>query len=620
MKFKYISYNKIKLKMSKKCAKCKKELDMKRFTTEDHYEPYACCNDCRIKLVSQKNKCKTCGIHAVFNFQGEKIGVFCAKHREPNMVDIKHKTCKEVNCSKRPTYNFKGEITAIFCNQHREPNMVDIKHKTCQKDDCPKRPTYNFEGEMKPIFCKDHRAVDMIDVENKKCQADKCLKRPNFNTKGSKTPKFCSDHKEPGMVDVKNKKCQEDGCEIQPTFNIIGSKTPKFCSEHKKVDMINVRDKFCIADGCSKIPSFNIRGSKTAKFCKEHKESDMVDITHKRCQEDGCQTQPTFNMKGSIEAKFCRIHKKDGMIDVIHKTCQYDSCTKRPIFNIFGDSKGIFCEDHKTSDMVDVTNKKCEEKGCRKRPSYGLPGNQITHCITHKKQGMTTNPRKKCEDDECKETAIFGIKDPIHCEEHSNENEYNLAEHPCKKCKKIDVLNREGLCVNFCSLEERDHIMKKMIKKHEEFVNRLLDEEIDLKPFSKDESPDRECTKKRPDRVYHLGTHIVIIEIDEDQHKSYKCTAYGDKKEGRMKAENIRMYEISQSYDFLPCIWLRYNPDSFKDGDGKLAKFSTSKRHDLLVKWVKKCLRDVGTKGVKVKYLFYDGFVETDSTFTDLNI
>jgi hypothetical protein len=162
--------------------------------------------------------------------------------------------------------------------------------------------------------------------------------------------------------------------------------------------------------------------------------------------------------------------------------------------------------------------------------------------------------------------------------------------------------------------------MKKMIKKHEEFVNHLLDEEIDLKPFSKDESPDRECTKKRPDRVYHLGTHIVIIEIDEDQHKSYKCTAYGDTKEGRMKAENVRMYEISQSYDFLPCVWIRYNPDSFKDGDGKLSKFSTSKRHDLLVKWVKKCLRDVDTKGIKVKYLFYDGFVESDSSFIQLNI
>lgn len=65
----------------------------------------------------------------------------------------------------------------------------------------------------------------------------------------------------------------------------------------------------------------------------------------------------------------------------------------------------------------------------------------------------------------------------------------------------------------------------------------------------------------------------MIVEVDKDQHKSYKCTAYGDTKEGKMKAERVRMYEISQSFaEFPPCIQIRYNPDNFKDENGKLVK------------------------------------------------
>ena len=57
--------------MSKRCSKCKKDRLMERFITENRNKPYACCHDCRLKLVSQKNKCNVCGITAVFNLEGE---------------------------------------------------------------------------------------------------------------------------------------------------------------------------------------------------------------------------------------------------------------------------------------------------------------------------------------------------------------------------------------------------------------------------------------------------------------------------------------------------------------------------------------------------------------------
>ena len=305
------------------------------------------------------------------------------------------------------------------------------------------------------------------------------------------------------------------------------------------------------------------------------------------------------------------------MINVIDKTCIEKGCRIRPNYNYEGQLKALYCNEHKKPTMINVKDKTCIEQGCRKRSVYNLPGLIPEFCLIHRKEGMISKPRRKC--DECKDNAIYGIKEPIHCEEHCLEDEYNLTENVCKQCKKIDVLNKNGICVNFCSLEERDRIMKKRVKKHEEYINKLLDEEIDIEPFSKDESPDRSCTLKRPDRVYHMGSHIVIIEIDEDQHKSYKCQAYGDTKEGKMKGEKIRMYEISQSYpEFPPCIWIRYNPDTFRV-NGKLDKMVDKKRHTILVKWVRESLRDYQTKGIKVKYLFYDEYQETDGKFEEIH-
>jgi hypothetical protein len=83
-----------------------------------------------------------------------------------------------------------------------------------------------------------------------------------------------------------------------------------------------------------------------------------------------------------------------------------------------------------------------------------------------------------------------------------------------------------------------------------------------------------------------------------------------------MKGENIRMFEIAQSFDGLPVVFLRYNPDNYRV-NGVLAKYPISKRHELLVKWIRKCLREK-KEGFKVKYLFYDEFLESDGSFNEI--
>ena len=60
--------------------------------------------------------------------------------------------------------------------------------------------------------------------------------------------------------------------------------------------------------------------------------------------------------------------------------------------------------------------------------------------------------------------------------------------------------------------------------------------------------------KRRPDLLLDLGSHVLIIEIDEDKHSNYDCSC-----------ENKRLMELSKDLDHRPIVFLRFNPDSYID-------------------------------------------------------
>jgi hypothetical protein len=166
-------------------------------------------------------------------------------------------------------------------------------------------------------------------------------------------------------------------------------------------------------------------------------------------------------------------------------------------------------------------------------------------------------------------------------------------------------------------LEEVDRVFKKQIKHKEEAIGRLLKSEIHHIQYSSDKTIDTDCTKRRPDFVYHFGAHVLIVEVDERQHNGYLCTAYGDGKEGKMKGEAIRMYQIGQCFDGLPVLFLRYNPDTYKSPH----KVNQKERHQTLVRWVKYCMEyKEWMSGFKVKYLFYDGYDPSDTEWKEVEL
>lgn len=65
------------------------------------------------------------------------------------------------------------------------------------------------------------------------------------------------------------------------------------------------------------------------------------------------------------------------------------------------------------------------------------------------------------------------------------------------------------------------------------------------------------CSGKRPDLLVDMGSHIVIVEVDENKHGNYECSC-----------ENKRLMQLSQDLGHRPIVFLRFNPDEYTDVDG----------------------------------------------------
>lgn len=110
----------------------------------------------------------------------------------------------------------------------------------------------------------------------------------------------------------------------------------------------------------------------------------------------------------------------------------------------------------------------------------------------------------------------------------------------------------------------------------------------------------------------------MIIEVDEGQHRSYKSC--GNTREERMATENRRMFGIFQSlFHGIPVIFIRYNPDTFRDENNILQKIPETKRQAIFLSWVKRCIRNEdGCEGCVAKYLFYNGWKESDVLYSQI--
>ena len=381
--------------------------------------------------------------------------------------------------------------------------------KLCEFATCRVRATYGTNCD--PIRCNIHKEKHM-KLSSSMCR---CGKIPNFNFEGL-NPKFCSLCKTPQMIDLKHKKCFCGNS--QPTYNIKGL-VAKYCVSCKKEDMFDVRHNLC---KCAKArPTFNYEGLKP-DYCASCKLENMVDITSKKCK---CgKTRPNFNYEG-LKPEYCSLCKNIDMIDVNHEKCFCGN--SQPTYN----TKGLvakYCVSCKKEDMFDVRHNLC--KCAKARPTFNYEGLKPDYCASCKLENMVDITSKKCKYENCQTRANKNYKDYCaNCYQHLFPLD-PLTFQIRSKTKEIAV---------------RDYINTKFKGFHHD------------KPLWYNETA-CDCTSKR--RIDHrklINETLLCIETDENQHKGYS-----------KQDEEARYNDLFMAYGGK-FIFIRFNPDKYKDEKGK---------------------------------------------------
>ena len=395
----------------------------------------------------------------------------------------------------------------------------------------------------------------------KLCNHENCRRRASYAaTYGN--PDRCKEHK--GERKPQYAICQ---CgKVQPNYNEPGEKRAICCMECKTGTMVNVKSKLC---QCGKAhPIYNEPGEKNAICCRECKTETMVNVKNKMCQ---CGKRPTYNEPGEKRAICCRECKTGTMVDVKNKMCQ---CGKvQPIYNEPGEKRAICCRECKTGTMVDVKNKMCQ---CGKvQPIYNEPGEKRAICCRECKTGTMVNVKQKL----CKANNEFlcdtqgNIKYKGYC---SKCFQYKFPTDPLTfqiRSKTKEIAVRDFINENF---DGWDHD-KNMFTGH------------------------CNCTiRRRIDHRVLIGNTLLVVETDENQHKSY------DKMDEEIRYDDLFMAHSGK------WIYIRFNPDKYKSTDGKNKNPEIATRLTKLKKeietQIKRIKNDKNTGVLEKKYMYYDNY------------
>ena len=378
------------------------------------------------------------------------------------------------------------------------------------------------------------------------CFHPNCRVRPIYNKEGETKALYCSEHKEDGMVNVKSPRCIHEGCKVRPNYNKEGETKGLYCSRHKLEGMVDVKHKRCIHPNCKIIPSYNIEGDTNALYCSEHKLDGMVNVKDKICIHPNCKIIPSYNIEGETKGLYCSEHKLEEMVNVISPRCIHPNCKVSPSYNIEGETKALYCSEHKLEEMVNVISPRCIHPNCKVRPTYNIDGEiNALYCLEHKLEGMVDVKHKRCKTYLC----YTRVKEKY--------------DGYCLFCY-INIFPDKPVSRNY---KTKEYAVVEYVKTKYPDLSWIADKIIN-----------NGCSKKRPDLLLDLGYQILIIEIDENQHIDYDCSC-----------ENKRIMELSQDLGHRPIIFIRFNPDEYKNNDSMVTScWGQDKKGICVVKKTKK--------------------------------
>ena len=400
---------------------------------------------------------------------------------------------------------------------------------------CKTRPLYGYPN-LGANFCKIHKKDDMKMVYGKTfCP---CGVRPSFGYDGEKAT-CCAKCKKTDMINVtKQLKCP---CGTRASFGYEGQK-PTCCSKCKKTNMIDIRKRNMCP--CGTRASFGYEGQKPT-CCSKCKLDDMIDVTTRNiCP---CGVRASYGYQGE-KPSCCSKCKLDDMLDTEHLLCP---CGIRALYGYEG-QKASSCIKCKLDNMINVNSSRCL---CGKTPKYGFPKGLATCCTICKEEGMINIYNDLCK---------------------ANEEPYNIL------CPVLGNKKYAGFCTHCFAHLFPDNPLTALIRKNSKeiqvvnYITTRYDGFIHDKPFYVDFDGDCCASKRRIDLRKFVDGTTLCIEIDEGQHKRYSNI-------DEISRYNEIFMDFSSKY-----IFIRYNPDQYKDKNNKTKRPQLNTRMETLEKEINK--------------------------------
>lgn len=285
----------------------------------------------------------------------------------------------------------------------------------------------------------------------------------------------------------------------------------------------------------------------------------------------------------------CKQCRLDGMQSRLQRRCQQCLKTKAK-YGVQGGT-ATHCAKCKLQDMSCLYGVCCV---CRKTAAwYGINGKQ-THCGKCRSQQMSpaVPSRRKCT---CgKARALYAVK--------GTKAKYC---YECKQPGMTDVVT--GSMCRGCGLfyGQKGHDMlcsycrpSKACGNKEQIVLQHLQTALHPTCVVHDKVVQSGCSRRRPDILIDANTHMVVVEVDEDQHRTYP-----------EECEVTRMHQIAQDCG-MPTVFIRYNPDACVHAVAS----SSSIRLQSLTEHVQRALAMPPASNwyVDAVYLYYDSKAHGD--------
>jgi hypothetical protein len=192
--------------------------------------------------------------------------------------------------------------------------------------------------------------------------------------------------------------------------------------------------------------------------------------------------------------------------------------------------------------------------------------------ILFKPTQLTRNNCLMCQHDICRAQGRILCGKWVFCRHSNNklqsckecdEMPIQVRSNICKNewCESTGIKKYNGYCLRCCIHLYPEIKVARNYKTKENSVVEAIKQTFPKFDWIADKRIQDGCSRRRPDLLLDLGTHLIIVEVDENKHTHYECSC-----------ENKRLMELSKDAGHRPIIFIRFNPDDYIDSTGEKIK------------------------------------------------